>query len=98
MVATSDNPDVTLTPTGGRSITLNVLSSPVTFTVTAGQHADATHDAVAITHSIPSDGTYNAAGYATSLALPSLSVSVRDDEAPSASVSARTRRHSPTRA
>ncbi len=87
--ATSDNSDVTVSPTG-RSFNNNsgspqFWSRPQTFTVTAAHDADYTDDTATISHSI--SVACAAAGYATSLAIDSLTVTVDDDEDPTASIS-----------
>ena len=78
---TSDKADVTVNPAtrsydddvGG-----NNWNNPQTFTVTAAQDGDSTHDTATISHSILLD----CGDYTTSLTLPSLTVNVNDDEAP----------------
>ena len=87
--ATSDNSDVTVSPTA-RSFNNNsgspqFWSRPQTFTVTAAHDADYTDDTATISHSI--SVACAAAGYATSLAIDSLTVTVDDDEDPTASIS-----------
>ena len=81
--ATSDNADVTVSP-AWRTFNHGLLAwnTPQTFTVTAAHDGDSTHDTATITHSIQSPVNCDAAGYTTSLTLPSLTVNVNDDEAP----------------
>ena len=80
---TSDNADVTVSP-AWRTFNhgLSAWNTPQTFTVTAAQDGDSTHDTATITHSIQSPVNCDAAAYTTSLAIDSLTVNVNDDEAP----------------
>ena len=87
VAASSNNADVTVSPSN-RSFSASTPSQawnrPQTFTVTAAQDADNTHDTATISHSILLN--CGADGYTASLSLPSLTVTVNDDEAPRASI------------
>ena len=80
--ASSDNPDVTVSPSN-LSFNANVgsgqfWSTPRAFTVTAAQDVDGMHDAATISHRILSN--CDGAGYPLSLSIGSVSVTVADDE------------------
>ena len=75
----SDNADVTVSPSSLQFNNSN-WTTPKTFTVTAAQDNDGTHDTATITHSVIIN--CDAAGYPTSLTLPSLTVNVNDDDVP----------------
>ena len=82
----SNNADVTLSPTTlNFTATANNWSTPQTVTVSAAHDADYTDDTATISHSI--SVACAAAGYTTSLAINSLTVTVDDDEDPTASIS-----------
>ena len=78
----SDNPDVTFTQNDAPAFTNSNWNVPVTVTVTAALDNDNTHDTATISYSVFTP--CNAAGYTTSLSLPSVTVTVtvNDDEAP----------------
>ena len=80
----SNNADVTPSP-ATLNFTADDWSAPQTVTVTAAHDADYTDDTATISHSI--SVACAAAGYATSLAIDSLTVTVDDDEDPAASIS-----------
>ena len=80
----SNNADVTSNPTT-LNFTANNWSTPQTVTVTAAHDADYTDDTATISHGI--SVACAAAGYTTSLAIDSLTVTVDDDEDPTASIS-----------
>ncbi len=85
VAASSNNADVAVSPSN-RSFSSAVGSPtqhwnrPQTFTVTAAQDGDSIHDTATITHSILLN--CDADGYTTTLALPSLTVTVNDDDVP----------------
>ena len=80
----SNNADVTSNPTT-LNFTANNWSTAQTVTVTAAHDADYTDDTATISHGI--SVACAAAGYTTSLAIDSLTVTVDDDEDPTASIS-----------
>ena len=87
VAASSNNADVTVSPSNrsfSASTPTQAWNRPQTFTVTAAQDADNTHDTATISHSILLN--CGADGYTASLSLPSLTVTVNDDEAPRASI------------
>ena len=80
--ASSDNPDVTVSPS---NLSFNAIagsgqfwSTPRAFTVTAAQDTDGMHDAATISHRILSN--CDGAGYPLSLSIGTVSVTVADDE------------------
>ena len=87
VAASSNNADIAVSPSN-RSFSASTPSQawnvPQTFTVTAAQDADNTHDTATISHSILLN--CDADGYTASLSLPSLTVNVNDDEAPRAAI------------
>ena len=72
----SDNADVAVSPANHQFNNSN-WTTPKTFTVTAAQDGDNIHDVATISHSVIIN--CNAAGYPTSLTLPSLTVNVNDE-------------------
>ena len=80
----SNNADVTPSP-ATLNFTADDWSAPQTVTVTAAHDADYADDTATISHGI--SVACAAAGYATTLAIDSLTVTVDDDEDPTASIS-----------
>ena len=80
--ASSDNPDVAVSPSNlsfnTNSGSGQFWSTPRAFTVTAAQDVDGMHDAATISHRILSN--CDGAGYPLSLSIGSVSVTVADDE------------------
>ena len=76
---TSGNPDVTPEPTT-LTFTPDDWNAPQTVTVTAGQDDDGIDDRATLRHSIST--ACAAAGYPETLAVPSVEVTVNDDETP----------------
>ena len=73
------NPDLTVDPTA-LAFSTTTWNTPQTVTVTAGQDDDSETESVTLRHSI---GTAcAAAGYPATLAIPSVQVTVADDDAP----------------
>ena len=82
-VASSNTADVTVAPTT-LTFSSTTWNTAQAVTATAQQDADGTNDAATISHSI---GTAcDASGYTTSLSLPSVAMTVTDDDVPSARI------------
>ena len=75
----SGSPDVTPEPTA-LTFTATTWNTPQTVTVTAEQDDDGETESVTLRHSIST--ACDAAGYPTALAIPSVQVTVADDDAP----------------
>ena len=75
----SGNPDVEADPTA-LTFTATTWNTPQTVTVTAGQDDDGENDRATLRHAVTT--ACDAAGYPTTLAIPSVQVTVADDEAP----------------
>ena len=76
--AANGNPDVTPAPTA-LTFTAATWNTPQTVTVTAGQDDDGQDDRATIRHAIAT--ACDAAGYPATLAVPSVRVTVADDDA-----------------
>ena len=75
----SGNPDVEADPTA-LTFTATTWNTPQTVTVTAEQDDDGENDRATLRHAVTT--ACDAAGYPTTLAIPSVSVTVADDDAP----------------
>ena len=73
------NPDLTVDPTA-LAFSATTWNTPQTVTVTAGQDDDSETESVTLRHSIST--ACAAAGYPATLAIPSVQVTVADDDAP----------------